>query len=154
MSVVLLGEAGRELRAAAIDAVGDADKAAQALGNLAANLVEATGGEGTGPRDRAREIAYAQLDPWFRSWLADLGPGTSPVAARTRWQETADRVVRQLGRELIDQAGPAAWQGREVRGRHVSTPEADNWFRLQLHRTFTYAHQDDAHRKEETGVPA
>jgi CRISPR system Cascade subunit CasA len=148
LSVVLLGEAGVELRTTAIDAVTDAEQAASALGNLAANLAEAAGGEGGGPRERAREVAYSRLDQPFRRWLAEITPSSSPTGARAVWQKVADRIVRDLGRELIEQAGPAAWRGREARNRHVSTPEAANWFHTQLRKALAYAYQT------ETEVPA
>lgn len=147
MAVVLLGD--RELRATAIDAVADAEAYAQALGDLASNLAEAAGGDGAGPRDRARELAYQQLDRPFRVWLASLGPDTEPTRARQAWQRTADDIIRRLGRELVDQAGPVAWRGRDVRGRHVSTPEADLWFRGKLRTILTAANLTEA-----TEVPA
>jgi CRISPR system Cascade subunit CasA len=140
LPVILLGDAGAELRAAAVGAVADADEAARALGNLAANLAEAAGGDGGGPRDRARELAYAQLDQPYRAWLAGLTPTTSPADARAEWQRAADRIIRDLGGGLVDQAGPVAWRGRETRGRHVSTPEADLWFRRQLRKALAYAY--------------
>lgn len=149
VSVVLLGEAGRELLATAVDAVNDADAAAWELGLLAANLAEAAGGDGGGPRDRAREIAYAELDRPYRKWLAELGPATSPIDARTLWQQQAAGIIRPLGRELVERAGPVAWRGREVRDRHVSTPEADLWFRRRLRKTLAYAYPTE---KETTGV--
>lgn len=140
LSILLLGDAGGELRAQAIAAVSDAEIGAQALGNLAANLAEAAGGEGAGPRERARETAYARLDGAFRTWLAGLGPETSPTDARARWQVATVRAIRELGRHLVEQAGPAAWRGRKIRDRHVSTPEADGWFQAQLRKQFAYAH--------------
>jgi CRISPR system Cascade subunit CasA len=148
LPVVLLGEVGVELRATAIDAVTDAEQAASALGNLAANLAEAAGGEGTGTRERAREVAYSRLDQPFRKWLGDITPSSRPTEARTAWQQIANGIVRDLGREVIEQASPAAWRGREVRGRHVSTPEAANWFHTQLRKTLAYAYLS------ETEVPA
>jgi CRISPR system Cascade subunit CasA len=151
VAVVLLGESGQQLRATAVDAVRDAEDAAAAVGNLAANLAEAAGGEGGGPRERARESVFAELDRPYRQWLSQLGPDSSPVQARTRWQQQAYQIVRGLGRELVTQAAPVAWRGREVRGRHVSTPEADIWFRRKLRQIFAYA---SSTKKETTGVMA
>lgn len=146
LSVVLLGEAGQELRSTAIAAVGDAEAGANALGILAADLASAAGGEGNAPRDRARELAYAQLDRPFREWLARIGPDTSPDAARTGWHRKAREIISRLGRELVDQAGPVAWRGREVvvggKKRHISTPEADLAFRRRLRDTFPYAYEE------------
>jgi CRISPR system Cascade subunit CasA len=143
MAVALLAERHRELAAAAVTAVEHADAGAAALGYLAANLAEAAGGDGAGPKDRAREQAYAALDAPFRHWLAGLGPRSDPRQALEAWHETAHRILLDLGRELVDHAGPAAWVGRlvgpEGRQRHVSTPEADIWFRRQIRKAFKLA---------------
>jgi CRISPR system Cascade subunit CasA len=152
MSVVLLTEDDRELGATAIDAAGDAEAGAQALGNLAASLAEAAGGNANGPRQRAREAAYAELDGPFRAWLAGLGPDFAPRVERARWQRAAHEIIRELGASLIDQAGPAAWIGREVNERHVSAPEADLWFRRQLRKAFELAYEQDS--PNSIGVPA
>jgi CRISPR system Cascade subunit CasA len=143
MAVALLAERHRELAAAAVTAVEHADAGAAALGNLAANLAEAAGGDGAGPKDRGREQAYAALDAPFRHWLAGLDPRSDPREALEAWHKTAHRILLDLGRELVDRAGPAAWVGRligpEGRRRHVSTPEADIWFRRQIRRAFELA---------------
>lgn len=143
VAVILLGEAGQQLRTLAVDAVGDAEDAAQAVGHLAANLAEAAGGDGSGPQERARENAYAELDRPYRQWLSRLGPDSSPFEARTRWQQKAYQIVRRLGQELVAGAARVAWRGREVRGRHMSTPEADIRFRRRLREIFTYADSTD-----------
>jgi CRISPR system Cascade subunit CasA len=143
MAVALLAERHRELAAAAVTAVEHADAGAAALGYLAANLAEAAGGDGAGPKDRAREQAYAALDAPFRHWLAGLGPGSDPRQSLEAWHQGAHRILLDLGRELVDRAGPAAWVGRlvgpEDRQRHVSTPEADIWFRRQIRKAFELA---------------
>ena len=129
LSVVLLGETGDELRSTAIAAVGDADSGAEALGSLAADLARAAGGDGGAARGRAKELAYAQLDRPYREWIARIGPETSPDVARATWHQKARAIIADLGRELVEQAGPIAWRGRDAtvggKRRHVSTPEAD-----------------------------
>jgi CRISPR system Cascade subunit CasA len=151
MSVVLLAESNRELAATAVAAVEDAERGARAYGHLAANLASAAGGDGAGPDSRAREQAYAALDAPFRSWLAQLGAGTDPLQAHRDWHQTARSILLDLGRELIAQAGPVAWAGRQVgppdNRRHVSSPEADLWFRRQIRKAYSLAYEP-----ERTGV--
>jgi CRISPR system Cascade subunit CasA len=151
MSVVLLAETSRELAATAVTAAGDADRGARAYGHLAANLAIAAGGDGAGPDSHAREQAYASLDAPFRSWLAQLGVGTDPLQAHRHWHQTARRILLDLGRELVAQAGPVAWVGRQVgppdNRRHFSSPEADIWFRRQIRKTYSLADEP-----ERTGV--
>jgi CRISPR system Cascade subunit CasA len=151
MSVVLLTESNRQLAATAVAAVEDADRGARAYGHLAANLASAAGGDGAGPDSRAREQAYAALDAPFRSWLVQLGAGTDPLQAHRHWHQTARSILLDLGRDLVAQAGPVAWVGRQVgppdSRRHVSSPEADIWFRRQIRKAYPLAYEP-----ERTGV--
>ena len=143
MPIVLLAADHPELGITAVDAVNDAEAAAQALGQLAGNLAVAAGGEPTGPRDRMREVTYSELDRPFRSWLASITPETDPAAARADWQRQAYDCVMRLGVELVAQAGPVAWRGRQRDKRHFSSPEADLRFRRQLRQTLPLAQQKE-----------
>ncbi|SDQ52613.1 type I-E CRISPR-associated protein Cse1/CasA [Quadrisphaera sp. DSM 44207] len=136
---VLLGHEGRELRRAAIDAVGAADAAALALANLAGNLAAAAGGEPEGPRDRAREQAYFVLDAPYRLWLASLEPSVDPQQRREAWERFVWHAVRVIGDELLADAGSPAWVGREVRGHHVTSALAEAWFLAALRRALVLA---------------
>ena len=140
IAVVLLAETEQELGTVAVDGVSDAEAAADAVGKLAGDLAMASGGEASGPRDRAREVTYAQLDRPFRRWLASLDADTDPAAARAAWQREAHGIARSLGGELIAQAGPAAWRGRTHGEWHISTAEADLRFRDRLRRDLPMAY--------------
>jgi CRISPR system Cascade subunit CasA len=133
LPVALLGADDSQLRTVAVEAVEQAEKAVLALANLAGNLAAAAGaGEVDGPRDRARETAYAGLDAPFRAWVLTLRHGEDPLEASTRWQQQVRATVWRLSRELIAATGPAGWIGRDVRTRHVDTGQSDAWFRSQL----------------------
>jgi CRISPR system Cascade subunit CasA len=157
MSLVLLAETSRELATTAVTAAGDAERGARAYGHLAVNLASAAGGDKSDPKHRAlkeklaREQAYAALDAPFRSWLAQLGAGTDPLQAHWQWHQTARRILLNLGRELVAQAGPVAWVGRQSgppdNRRHVSSPEADIWFRREIRKAYPLAYEP-----ERTGV--
>lgn len=130
---VLVSEQGRELAAAAVDAVTATEDAVTAVAMLAGNLAIAAGGEATGERDRAREQAYFLLDSPYRRWLSALDESTDIEVALQAWYDTARRTLWTLSQELVGAAGPAAWVGRENNlGRHVDTPQADAWFRRAL----------------------
>lgn len=130
---VVVSAQGRDLAAAAIDAVAATDAAVTAFAHLAGNLAAAAGGDGTGDRDRAREHAYFLLDAPYRQWLAGLDSSTDVAAALERWYATARTVVWSAAQDLIDSAGPTAWVGRlDSAGRHINTPQADAWFRHAL----------------------
>nr|WP_230416487.1 type I-E CRISPR-associated protein Cse1/CasA [Micromonospora tarapacensis] len=145
MNVLLLvGDSA--LRAAAVDAAGDAEAAVAVLRRLADNLARAAGSRDTdsGEADRAAERAYALLDRAFRDWLARLGPDSDPVAERAAWQRLVRRHVTGLGRELVAAAGPQAWIGRTGTDRagrevHYSSSQADAWFRVGLAKALPMA---------------
>lgn len=138
VALALLHRRNAELAAIATEAVNIAESAVKALRDLAANLARAAGGEGDGARSSAEEIAYAELDPAYRAWLAILDDDTAPVAAAASWKSEVSRIVRRLGNEFIHSAGPVAWVGREVSGfagsTFVNTSRADVWFRGALHK--------------------
>ncbi len=122
MPVVLLHNRDTELGNTAIEAVKDAEGAVTVLGQLAADLAHAVGAEAAGPRDSARDRGFGALDGPFRKWLRDIAPDTDPEEYRAHWQDTAGRIIRGIGAELVDQAGEAAWTGRLV-----ATGTGDLW---------------------------
>ncbi|GAA2689078.1 MULTISPECIES: type I-E CRISPR-associated protein Cse1/CasA [Actinosynnema] len=135
----------RALVRTAVDCVQAAEKSAQALGNLAANLAAAAGAgkeERDGPRARAVELAYAELDVAFRSWLWSLRADTDPLEAGTAWHVTANRLARALGADLQAQAPVAAWAGRVVDKRLMTSAHADRWFRRDLRAALPWAYSE------------
>lgn len=139
--LTLLRAQDRPLAAQADEAVRLADQGVRHLRDLAENLVRAAGGgDGDGARTQAGNRAYAALDDPYRDWLASLQVGDDPLSAISVWKRTAAGVLRALGAQMIADAGPAAWVGREVtragRTDLVTTPRAEGWFRRALARTF------------------
>ena len=131
-SALLRGDA-QSLRTTAVDAVEQSETAVRSLAQLAGNLAAAAGaGDTDGPRDRARELAYAALDVPFRAWLATLTDDEPTLDSAARWQREARRILWGLSRELVEDASVASWVGRQVLGRHVDTGQADAWFRRSL----------------------
>lgn len=143
LQAILLDQGAGELRQAVLSCVSAAEAAAAALGKLAANLAEAAGGSGSsdGHRDRAVELAYAELDPLFREWLAQLGPTTDHSDCRGEWHSLAFRAIRDLGNALLADASPTAWVGRMVRNRWISSTHADGWFHRELRAALPLAKQ-------------
>lgn len=133
----VLDAARPALAYAVLDAVRASEAAVEAVRDLVSNLAAASGGgmeARRGARARAAERAYALLDGPFRSWLAGLDADADPEWSRIAWYRTARRLLHRLGDELVDQAGAAAWVGRDVRNRRVTAAEADGWFRGALAR--------------------
>ncbi len=116
------------------------------LGNLAGSVAQASGessSDGRNARDAARESAYDRMDLPFREWLESLDPEADQSLEERggAWRETARGIVRELGREIVDQASPVAFVGRMVEGDSkqkdkdgerkkyfVSTPKAYSQF--------------------------
>jgi CRISPR system Cascade subunit CasA len=128
------------------------EAAARALGNLAGDLAAAAGGEGTGPRSRAIERMYADLDGPFRRWLASVGPASDALDIQIEWHRTAAVLVGEAGRELTSRISPACWEGRTVRGRVLTAAHASARFRRDLYLALPYARQD--HSGSSEPVPA
>lgn len=147
LGVALLREDTPALGRLAESAVEDAEHTATALWQLAENLAQA-GGAAPKSRagDRAREQLYAALEAPYRAWLASLRTATDHAAARTAWQSTVYRLVRPIGRALVESAGPVAWVGRDVQGRRVNVAQAEVWFSARLRRTLELALSTAANR--------
>ncbi|MGW0291091.1 type I-E CRISPR-associated protein Cse1/CasA [Streptomyces tuirus] len=136
MPVVLLHEQDRTYARQAIGAAEDADLAVRALGDLAADLARAAGGDEEGPRAAARAAGFEALEEPYRAWLSVLAETGDPFEQRSGWKGEARRLVGRLGDRLIEAAGDAAWQGRTVTGKKgtqwLCAGLADTWFRARL----------------------
>jgi CRISPR system Cascade subunit CasA len=144
----VLDPARAELRAVAVAAVVAARGGVDALRNLAGNLAAAAGGSGAaldGPRDRARDEAYAVLDPLYRTWLRSLARdfAEEPGLAERTWQRKAFRTLAELGDELVAQAPDKAWKGFGASSGRPDVGKVDAWFRSALAKAFPLARNDN-----------
>ncbi len=69
----------------------------------------------------------------FRKWLEEIDPVRDEmVTVCDQWWEQAKSIVRGLGKEIVEQAGPQAFVGRTIREnkkeQRYTTPEAFNQF--------------------------
>ena len=118
-----------------VDELETTDKLAQQLGRLAQNLVKAAGSaDGNKQKETVMEQAYFRFDIPFRKWLAEIDPErkNDPHTVCELWWKQARRIVLNLGRELVEQAGPRAFIGRVVtenkKEQRYTSPEAFNRF--------------------------
>lgn len=132
----------------AVSGVEVAEAAVQAVGNLAGDLAAAAGGDGTGRRSRVMERAYARLDQPYRSWLLTLTPEAVELDLKAEWQRTVLEIVRDEGRELLEDIPPAAWEGRVVRGHVLTAAHAADRFDRAVREALPLAFAQHA------GVPA
>lgn len=145
VAVAVLDPVHHAIPQAVVDAVKAADEAVLAVRNLASDLAKAAGAEPSlaeGARERASERAYSALDGPFREWLAEISVDSDPEDARIAWHRVARRRLHRLGDDLVGEAGPTAWVGREVRGRRLTAPEVDGRFRGALTRALPAPAED------------
>lgn len=121
-----------------LDEVAIADKLAEQAGQLAQNLAIAAGADNGWPlKMHAKEQAYYRMDLPFRRWLESIDPQDVSVGKEelcNLWWEQAKSIVRELGRELVNQTGPQAFAGRIItdekkkKSYRYTAPEAYNRF--------------------------
>ncbi len=123
-----------DVRETLVRAAEATQQASTALATLAANLVLAAGGhdQAQGARDKAHADATHALDEPTRTWIATLAPAGDLDQELHDWHTQAHSIITALGDELAEQAGPAAWRGRVICGRRITTPEALGWFYKDL----------------------
>jgi CRISPR system Cascade subunit CasA len=149
MAVVLLHERDERFAQAALEAAADADAAVRILGQLAADLAEASGSPADPQRESAHDVGYGALDGPYRRWLRDLTPTRDPQAARRDWQRLTRRAIAEAGERLLAGcAGDAAWAGRTVATAGgelwLNDTRADLRFRRELKKRLGQATTDDA----------
>ncbi|MFF7360099.1 type I-E CRISPR-associated protein Cse1/CasA [Streptomyces sp. NPDC008125] len=146
LPLVLLHDEDPRYARTAVVAVTDADSAVNALGDLAGDLAQAAGADRAVHRAAARDRGYGALDGPYRQWLRGLVAGADLDLARTEWQRAAYRTVERLGRDLLDAATAASWEGRMVetsRGPEwFDDTRADRFFRMRLGRALPRARDD------------
>lgn len=133
-------------------AVGAAEAAVRAEGNLAGDLIAAAGGDGSGTRSRVMERGFYLLDRPFRGWLVGVRSSTSTVDLQVAWHREVRRLVFRLGREQLTGLSPAAWAGREVRGRTMTAAHAEARFLRDLRTAVPFAYTEDAQPTAATPV--
>ena len=103
------------------------DKVARTLGALAEGLYLAQGGQLDGAGKKARQsqrdegmrLLYAAVDLPFREWLAHIGAQhgddeNTRAQEQQCWRSIVFRIADNLGREMVRDAGTAAFTGRWI----------------------------------------
>lgn len=143
LTLHLAAATDERLKAEALAAASAADDAVQCLAQLAANIARAAGREADGPREEARESAFARLDEPYRRWLNQLTLSTDVDEARAGWHTTVNHVLLRTADEVIGAGGEIAWKGRQVMGRHVDSSIAQAWFLAGLRKALPRAWAND-----------
>lgn len=131
-----------------IDEIHRCEKLATAVGRLASDLAKAAGSHADAKTDAVEQF-YFQIDVPFRQWLYSIDPdwdGEQSNTSRASWRDQAQRIVRDLGRNLVEQSGPAAFIGRSIDGKeknkqetqklYYAAPKAYNVFLARVHEIY------------------
>lgn len=95
--------------------IGNCEQAARYVGRLAQNLALAAGDKNDTGAEAARAQFYFAVDQPFRRWLQGIDPETDePVEKAAEWQVQAYRLAAELGKQMVEQAGAAAFVGRRI----------------------------------------
>ena len=149
MNLELLNELGRTWQICVDDEVNNCEQAARIVGRLAQNLALAAGDKNDTGAEAARAQFYFAVDQPFRRWLQGIDPETDePVEKAAEWQEQAYRLAAELGRQMVEQAGTAAFIGHRVPDKKnpeksylYTAPKAYNSFLYDLRKL--YPKQDE-----------
>lgn len=144
----LLDELGQKWRNYITDEIHRCEKLAAAVGRLVGVLAKAAGSHADAKTD-AMEQFYFQIDVPFRQWLYSIDPDwdrEQSDASRVSWRNRVQRIARDLGRNLVEQSGPAAFVGRSVDGKesgkqevhktYYAAPKAYNVFLARVHEIY------------------
>lgn len=138
----LLTALGDDWVNAIINEIEVTEKLVEQVGWLAQKLAKAAGDtDGKGQKNAAREQAYFRLDIPFRHWLAETDPERDSINETCEhWWEQSRGIIRDLGGELVYQAGPQAFVGHIIQEkekgkfieRRYTASEADNYFQYKI----------------------
>ena len=120
--------------------IGNCERAAKIVGHLAQNLALAAGGGGDVDSESARAQFYFRIDQPFRRWLQSIDPEMDDQDEKmAQWQEQAHQIAKELGRQMVEQAGAAAFVGHRIADRNnkeksylYTAPKAYNSFLYEL----------------------
>jgi CRISPR system Cascade subunit CasA len=148
----LLTELGERWRKRIEEEIKACDNGAKACGRLAKELNMAAGGNGEGSVEQGKAMFYDAIDRPFRDWLSGLSAQQSRVEMVKQcdiWRQTAQAIGLRLGKQMVDEAGPAAFVGRFVEekeekskknqgiGRvYYAAPDSYRKYELQIRKIF------------------
>ena len=120
--------------------IGSCEQAARIVGHLAQNLALAAGDKNDTGAEAARAQFYFAVDQPFRRWLQSIDPEMDDKDEKmAQWQEQAHQIAKELGRQMVEQAGAAAFVGHRIADRNnkeksylYTAPKAYNSFLYEL----------------------
>lgn len=123
--VSLISDMNVQWRQVVLNSIQFCDDISKEVGSFARDINLACGGsnstkesKGTAAffAERAKADFYNRIDGSFRRWLCTLNPETDNAREKeTEWRKKCVGIARQMGNEMISQAGPEAIFGRTLK---------------------------------------
>lgn len=131
----LLLQMSRPWQTRILDEINKCEEVAGAIGTLEGNLARAEG------RDAdivyAKEVFYDRIDQPFRRWLMEIVPETDDISeVCEKLDEIIQKSGKELGEEMVSNAGETAFVGRTKEDVYYASPEAYNWFLGKLYKIY------------------
>lgn len=144
MKLELINDLSRAWRVRIEEAVMNCEQAARIVGHLAQNLSLAAGDRNDTDSETARTQFYFTIDQPFRQWLQSIDPESErPAEKADQWKEQAFRLTRELGQQMVEQAGETAFVGRRIPDKNnkeksylYTAPKAFNNFLYELRKLY------------------
>lgn len=140
----LLTSLGRAYREHISVEIARCDSIAGYIAILAKELFLAAGGDTEKVKSwdntvmsQAKEQYYFAIDVPFRRWLAKLDASDTAEQTeeyRRAWRAEAEQFARALAGRMLKEAGPAAFVGKTVDGKYLSSSVAENRFMYSMSR--------------------
>ena len=142
----ILTEPGGLLTAMILSEIDKCEQAAKLVGRLASALNKAAGGSSENISKYGKEQYYHRIDSPFRKWLMNFDLEYDNDAEKREeiqktWRRQAYEIAVTFGKEMVRQAGEAAFIGRMIIERndkkyYYSSSKAFNDFRYGMGECF------------------
>ena len=153
MNLTLLNDLSRAWKVRIENEVKNCEQAAVKIGELDKNLKLAGGMDPNKFKTfkdvqkmtgAARTQFYFMVDQPFRRWLQSIDPEMDDKDEKiAQWQEQAHQIAKELGRQMVEQAGTAAFVGHRIADRNnkeksylYTAPKAYNSFLYELWKLY------------------
>lgn len=147
----LLESLKKKWRKKITDEIENCEEAAKLVGHLAQDLARAAGDKSDTGAEAARAQFYFTVDQPFRQWLQNIDPEEDePIEKAAEWQEQAYELARELGGQMVERAGAAAFVGHRI--TDAKTEKSTLYTAPQAYNRFLYSLRKIYPKKDEGGT--
>lgn len=143
-SIGIIYEVKRIWQRKIVEEIDRCDKIAAEVERLCSSIIKATGGNA---KNNGRSLFYSKVDIPFRKWLKSIDASADDTKFKEKveqWHEELKYIARDLGKQIINSAGEAAFKGRMVtekikekeERKYYCSADAYNYFQIRLYKIF------------------